>query len=207
MYHWGKINFTDTQIETDLLLYRERASLLIPDYGEENRFVVVSRNENVSFLIGSTSPGQYDLLKSFFQRIYPCKVRKSEPPMHVVGGHIILNSRRNGKRRDFFYPSFLRNVINISTMLNGITVQYQVIIRSRAFLHRKRYSFALAIGYLGDAEASGAFSQAVRGELDRLRRRFSWKMKLRRRDSRLSQFTFEDPFALSTFVHVPVSEE
>ncbi len=208
MYYWGLLSFIQSDVPTDLLLYRERSTLLIPDSGEENRFVVQSIHGTIQYLIGSTSEGQYNLMKSFFERVYDCSVNRCEPPDRMAGGRVLLNSWRNRRRRDFYYPSFIRNMINLPDMASGLEFQYQVVIRSSEGVFRKRkFSFAILFGYSGSSESIKAAEVSMADEIRRLRKRFRWKLVRKRNNGRLSAFSMTDPFSLSTFVRVPAAED
>lgn len=208
MYHWGKIIFLDFEIDTDLLLFRERSMLLVPDSHEENRFVVLSSSEGTEFIVGSSTEGQYELLKSFFQRVYPCSIQKCEPPDGFVEGKILLNSRKNRKREDFYYPSFMRNIINIPSMIPDVKLQYQTVVRSSVSLfRRKKYSFAVLIGYTGNAESLKAVEAVITDEVLRLKRRFGWKFRVMKKNARLRSFSMTDSFNLSSFMRITSDED
>ncbi len=208
LYHWGRIVFLETGFDTDLLLYRERSTLLLPDRHEENRFVVTSGRDGTFFYIGSSSEGQFQMLKSFFERVYPCTVRKCGAPDGFIEGRVYINSRRNRKREDFYYPSFMRNVINIPSMIPGLEIQYQALVKSSfSLLRRRKYSFAVLIGYTGNAESVKAADEAVKDEMLRLKRRFGWKFRMKRKSGRLRSFSMVDPFSLSSFIRITADEE
>lgn len=207
MYYWAKITDSGAEKGTDLLMYRERSGLLIPDRHEENRFVVLSEKDSTRFLIGSTSEGQLKLMASFFERIYSSSVVKCDPPNGFVEGRILINTRRNRKKTDFYYPSFIRSIINIPSMVPGIQMRYETIIRSSlSILGRRRYTFAILIGYTGNAESLKVVENTVRDEVTRLRKRFRWKFVIKKKNSRLRSYNMKDPFSLSSFLRIPSDE-
>lgn len=207
MYYWARIADSGAASGTDLLMYRERSSLLIPDRHEENRFVVLSTKDSTQFLIGSSSEGQLKLLASFFERLYSCSVVKCDPPESFVEGRILINTRRNRKKADFYYPSFFRSIINIPSMVPGIKMQYETVIRSSvSLLGKRRYSFAILIGYTGNAESLKVVENTIADEVTRLKKRFRWKFSVRKKNARLRSFILRDPFSLSSFVRIPSDE-
>lgn len=205
--HWGKIVFQSEGIRTDLLLYRERSALLIPDLHEENRFVAVSREGSTSFFIGSSSEGQFALLKSFFQRVYDCTVEPDPGPKPTLRCRIYTNVHRNRKFIDFYYPQFVRSAVNVPNMIPGIEASYTVIIRSGKSITRKRkFSFAIVTGSVSGEEEKLSLLNTLDQEVTRMRERFRYKLRVHRRNSKLRSVLFDDPFVLCSFVRIPEDE-
>ena len=204
---WGIITFNAEDIKTDLIMYRERCPLLIPDYHEENRFVVISQNGSTSFFIGSSSDGQFTIMKSFFERIYNCSVELSGPPPRTLHSVLYVNSRRNRKFRDFYYPQFMRNIVNVPNMVPEIQAVYSVIIRSgKSLTGRKKYSFGFVLGTTSGQEIEKALMDIMDQEIRRLRLRFRFRLRRRKKDARLFPLIMDDPFTLSSFVRIPEDE-
>lgn len=203
MYYWGTVDVKEHRIKTDLLAYKERSVLLLPEIGEENRFMINSQRGTVEYRIGSSSQGQFEFMKAFFEELYGVEVISCDPPESPMNGRVIQNSRRNGKKVDFYYPSFLAAVVNIPNMIPEIRIQYQVVIRSsRNFMGKKRYSFVLLIGDTGSSESSVLVSDLLKNEFRSLRRRYRWRFTQKRNAGRLRPTVLKEPFSLSSFVRI-----
>lgn len=195
-------------MHTDLLLYKERSELLVPDINEENRFLIESQGKSIVFMIGSTSEGQYLTLKAFFERLYSIRIERCDTPDRFLSGRILLNGRRNGRKTDFYYPSFVRNLVNLPSMLPELRLQYQAVIRSSiSLLGHKRYSFAVLIGYTGNTESAKTVEGYLKQETARMRKRFGWKLRMKKSAGRLRPSVLRESFVLSSFVRVPFDEE
>lgn len=203
MYYWGRIEVANVYGEMDLLHYREKSMLLLPDRGEENRFAVISGSSGTQFLIGSTSLSQFNMLKSFFSHVYNAEVRECGPPEEFVKGRILLNSRRNRRKIDFHYPSFMQNIVEIPSLIPDVKINYQTVIRTSVSARgRKRFNFAVIVGYTGNTDSVDAIESVIMDEVSRLRKRYRWKFRIRGKNSRVKSYPMTDSFCLSSFVGV-----
>ncbi|OWP56515.1 MAG: hypothetical protein B2I17_05465 [Thermoplasmatales archaeon B_DKE] len=207
---WSRIVFTGEDLQTDMLLYRDRAYLLIPSHGEENTFMTIAGDERTTFYVSSTSFQDHANVKEFFRRIYPCDLQESDPPDIRTEKRITLvNSFLNKRVREFFFGSLISSVINFSRPFKGSTLMYAVKIRSYTdrIRREKRFSFVVFLSVSENESMSPELENIVRQNLRRMRKESGWRMKIKRGTTiRFRANTLSNPFCLNPFVSIPEDE-
>lgn len=209
-YHWGRFYFTDENIRTDFLLYRDRSYLALPSEGEENRFLIQSSDTNIDFYVGSTSMENYTTIQKFFEKLYSCYIKDEIPSPLNANGSVTLRNSKQSRRHGFrYFPGFIKNVIYLPSSVPDLTLQYEVIIRSREsrLTGRKRFNFCTSVRTEYHGGSIRSVSDYIKGEVARLRKDRNWRMKVSRSGrARFRADIFSDPLLLSNFVRVPEDE-
>ena len=128
---WSRLVFTSSDVQTDMLLYRDRSYLLIPSRNEENIFVAIPGGDRTEFYVYSTSLQDHANIREFFRKLYACELEKADPP--ELSGEmrlILVNSFLNRRVKEFHFSSLIASVVNFMGPVEGSTLRYAVKIRS-----------------------------------------------------------------------------
>ena len=207
---WSKIVFTGEDLRTDMLLYRDRAYLLIPSREGENEFVAVAGDERINFYVSSTSLQDHANVREFFTRVYHCELQETDPPDYGRENRLtMVNSFLNKRVREFHFGSLISSVINFSRPFEGSSLLYVVKIRSYSGWIRKekRFSFVVSMSVSGNEGMSSEFENVIKQNLKRIRRESGWRMKISNRKAiRFRTNALSNPFCLNPFVVIPEDE-
>lgn len=220
VFRWGRINLTsgeDKRVLTDKVLYKDRSFLLLPKPSDVNRFYVRASEDRVEFRIGSTSYENFELMKGFFTKLYDCNVEDSEQPPPIVisrPGKVfwLANIRWFRRVKASHFPSFLSNLIYLPSSMPGLKLEYGVtIVSTKKLFNRIWFNFLISIRLDYGVRNMDIPLGYIRNEVRKLRKDWSWKMKIKgggffkriiyRNDA------FQDPSLLYNFVRIPVEEE
>lgn len=199
-----EILFPDGDIKTDSMLYREKCRLLVPEPYTQNLFFARSDQYQTRFYIASDSTRNLERMESFFNRVYGSIFEDSQlPGIEGENAVILKNSLLNLRKREFYHPGFVRNILDFTSIDRTATMRYCVSLRSgRAGIRKRgRFNFTIAIGF-DSGQAEKKFSDLLGYELKAMRRQAGFLLKKsgspRMRDNLLSE-----PFNLINFIRVP----
>lgn len=191
------------------MLYKERAYLMLPSVGEENRFLVRSERDSIDFYIGSTSLRNLETMKNFFSKMYDCYITDDRPEMIYPAESMVLLNRKFRRKSAFsYFPGFMKSLIYLPSEMDGISLQYEVIIRSsKTIRRRKRYNFCTYVRYGQDDYSDREVRSYVENEIGMLSREKQWKLRMVEGPrARFRSDLLDDPSILSNFVRVPIDE-
>ncbi|MEM0155382.1 MAG: hypothetical protein QW597_02110 [Thermoplasmataceae archaeon] len=197
-------------VKTDLLLYRDRAYLLIPSTDAENEFLVMANKESIRYFISSTTSQDLSNLREFFRKLYPCEFINEEPAaIHDAQTLVLVNRGWNSRVREFHSESFLSLLVNFPKPLKESTLKFSVRIRSYTTkLSRKRkFSFIVSTSISGCETTFRDFEILVRQNLRRMKEESGWKMKVCAK--KIIKFRTDllfNPFCLNPFVSIVPDE-
>lgn len=199
-----EILFPDGEIKTDSMLYREKCRLLLPEPFTQNLFFVQSDQYRTRFYIASESARNLERMESFFSRIYDSIFEDSEPP--AIGGDstvMLKNSSLNLRKKEFYHPGFVRNILDYTSIDRTASMRYCVSIKSGKNTGRRsgRYNFTITIGFNSE-QAERKFSDLLGYELKSMKRQSGFMLK-RARIPRMRDNTLSEPFNLINFIRVP----
>lgn len=206
---WEKFNFIGKHTKTDIELYRDRAGLLIPPPGEENRFVVYSTTNGVDFFAGSTSHDCLKAMEGFFTTLYDCSLSPGNPPGIVEGRTLVLrNTALVARNQDSRFSGFLRSIVFLTSAFPEMRMRYEVIIRGTRKKWRGRFfNFIVLIRHSSSGRYAEDVDDYITNEAYRLRRQKKWKLRPSRRTRQIYRNDlFSDPFPLYNFVRIPEDE-
>lgn len=172
---WEEIISSRGTLKTDPLLYSEKAYLLLPSIGGENRFMVVSSTMSRRFYIASDSLSSMERLRTFFFRVYGMVAETSSPPDGYNHHFTLQNSRRNRKIGEFYHPGFLRNIIDVGSLGDDMESMYLVSIRSgHSFKGTTRFNFTARVSFI-DAHKLSSTRDILLSEIRQIRKRWKWR--------------------------------
>lgn len=197
-------------IKTDLLLYRDRAYLLIPSQDAENEFKVISAADSTNFYISSTTRQDLSNLKEFFRKLYPCEFLEENPvEVRTDRTFTLVNSTVNTRLREFHFDSLISSIINFSKPVENGLLLYSVMIRSYTtrLSKKKRFSFIVSVSISGNESIMSDFENMITQMIRRMKKESGWKMKLTSKGHiRFRTDILTNPFCLNPFVSIPQDE-
>ncbi len=199
-----EILFPEGEIRTDSMLYREKCRLLLPEPFTQNMFYVQSDQYQTRFFLASDSTRNLERMESFFSRIYGSVFEDSALPDSGINHALILrNSALNIRKKEFYHPGFVRNLLDYTSIDRSATMRYCVSLRSGKSARGTagRYNFTITVGFDSE-QAKRKFSDLLSYELKTMRRQSGFSLKRagkpKMRDNLLSM-----PFNLINFIRVP----
>lgn len=200
--------FPDGEIRTDSLLYREKCHLLLPDPFTQNLFYSISDELQTRFFVASDSNVNLDRLKSFFQRLYGVNFEGVEQVADPGEYTAILNLKSPLLReREFYYPGFVRNILDFNSVDRDSTIRYAVSIRSGDRIMSRNRSYGMSISVSFSSENSGRrLSPLISQEQRKLKQETGMKLK-NMRGRRMSDVSLKVPFNLINFIRVPAESD
>jgi len=204
MERTNELVFTKDKVKTDLMLYKEKAELLIPGVNEENRFHALCSGNTTRFFITSTSLEDLNRMRFFFYRLYDAITEDSDIDFNNFSKRLVLaNSRNFKKEREKYYPRFVRNILEFSEMDEERQLLYTVIIRSarNRLLKKIRFNFLIAVSASSTYTLSRIHDYAIQ-EIASMKSEVQWKLKMPRRVSLVDNL-LKNPFNLVNFIRIP----
>lgn len=203
-----EIMFPQGEVRTDALLYREKCRLLLPEPFTQNIFTVISSQTETGFFISSDSDANLERMEAFFSRLYGTLYEEVEQPVDGFQvGITVANSALNLRRREFYHPRFVRNILDYTSVEKGSRMRYSVSIRSgrRTLRNFRKFNFSVSVGF-DSPGAAGRFRDMLTDEISILKREAGHRMKT------VSRPVFSDsllsvPFNLINFVRVPSEKD
>ncbi len=199
-----EILFPAGEVRTDSMLYREKCRLLLPESYTQNMFFVQSSQFQTRFFIASESTRNLEMMEAFFSRMYGAVFEDSQLP--EVGGNnsvILKNSILNLRKKEFYHPGFIRNILDYTAVDRTAVIRYCVSVRSGGSgrRYRGRFNFTVTIGF--DSEhTEKKLSDLLSYEMKAMKHISKYYMKKsgrpKMRDNLLS-----NPFNLINFIRVP----
>ncbi len=208
-YSWGRFYFKSPDIKTDLLLYKDRSYLLLPSEGEENRFLVKAAGDAIEFYIGSTSISGFQAMRGFFSKLYDCRIDEEEPERLDSPDSIALLNKKYLRKKGFaYFPGFVSNILYLPSAIDGLELQYEVVIRSSVSLRNKRlYNFCTYVTFDYGGKPVEEVTAYISNDLSRLAKERKWRLKLRKgKKARFRTDLLSNSFDLCNFVRVPSDE-
>lgn len=206
----SEVLFVIKDFRTDLLLYRERAALLLPDKGQRNTFIISHDSEESRFFIKSSSQAGLAYMKAFFSKLYMCSFERQDPPQIEAHRTLIIRpSLRNFRRKQKYSAGFVRTLTQGLSSVRDITYRADVIIEtSRPVSARSRhYGFSIRIQLSGDPMNFDPAISVIRESLRQMKEDHGLILKLgERKKFRLLRNLLKDPFQLSSVVRIPEDE-
>ncbi len=204
----SEILFSKEGFRTDLLLYKERAALLIPGKNGRNQITVVGEDSEVRFFIGSTESSGLSYLKAFFSKLYPVSFDDTAPPdLERLDSVVIKPSQWQGRKKNYS-AGFMRTIIQGLSAIEGFSFRMDTIIEShRSLRKRMKYSFAVRIELSGDPVHFEKAKSMVQDSISQTRSDGGLRLKsTARKRFRLQRKALKDPYLLSSVVRVPEDE-
>lgn len=175
---WRELAFSESEVHTDAVSYREKSHLLLPSEGEVNIFLALISRDSIRFLIGSDGLNSMMRMETFFHRVYSAV--SSEPLSEVpqdLDEMVLTNSLKSHFIKDFYSPAFVRGLFDIQAATDLESVRYEVAVRTGKVSRGKyRYNFIIRIG-TSDPEGLGEARKLVYREMLNLRRESRWKLR------------------------------
>lgn len=202
--HTREMLFPDGEIRTDSLLYREKCRLLIPEPFTQNMFLAHCDYYQTRFYVASESARNLDRMEAFFSRLYGAIFQDAGmPQMERVASVVLKNSMRNMRRREFYHPGFVRNILDYTSVDRESSMRYCVSIRSGNSVMRRpgRYNFTIGMGFSNEL-ARRRFSDLLDYELRTLKAESGFSLKRAVRP-RMGDNLLSTPFNLINFIRVP----
>lgn len=202
--HTKEILFPAGEIRTDSMLYREKCRLLLPESYTQNMFLVQSTQFQTRFFIASESTRNLEMMEAFFSRMYGAVFEDAQLP--EVGGNnsvILKNSILNLRKREFYHPGFVRNILDYTAVDRTAVIRYCVSVRSGSSGRRYggRFNFTVTIGF--DSEhTEKKLSDLLSYEMRAMKHISRYYMKRTRRP-RMRDNLLSEPFNLINFIRVP----
>jgi len=195
---------------TDMLLYRERAALLLPDKDQRNSFIISHDGNEVRFFIKSTTLAGLSYMKAFFSKLYLCNFERQDPPqIDALRILVIRPSLRNFRGKQKYSAGFVRTLTQGLASVRDLNYQAEVIIEtSRPVSARRRnYGFSIRIQLSGDPINFDPAISVIRESLRQMREDHGLVLKLNEsKKFRLLRNLLKDPFQLSSVVRIPEDE-
>ena len=199
-----EILFPEGEIRTDSMLYREKCRLLLPEPYTQNMFYVQGDQYQTRFFLASDSTRNLERMESFFSRIYGSVFEDSPLPEDGAGHSLVLrNSALNLRKKEFYHPGFVRNILDFTSIDRAATMRYCVTIRSGKGLRGNpgRYNFTITVGFNSE-QAERKFSDLLAYELKTMRRQSGFSLK-RAGKARMRDNLLSIPFNLINFIRIP----
>lgn len=195
------IVFTDSNLKTDLLLFRNHAEMLVPPRKYFNEFILYSEGGNTHFYIGSSSNGAYELLRSFFTRLYPCYVKESNPSIKRGRGRIYYVSREKKKSFEYYFPDLLNSIATLAAMFPECNIAYLCRVYSSLSLSGRKYGLFIRISSC--EEYNKEIMEFLDQQIRSLKKRHGIKMKRCRFVIPLRKNSMSMAFNLASFIRIP----
>jgi len=206
----SEVLFTIKDFRTDLLLYRERSALLIPDKNQRNMFVITNDGESIRYFLKSTTQTGLSYMKAFFSRLYMCNFEKGDPPETEPLRVLVLGpALRNFRRRHKYSPGFVRTLTGGLSSVRDLRYAVEVVIESsnRLSARRRHYGFSIRITLSGDPVTFDPAIAVIRESIWEMREDKGPILRLtERRRFRLLRNLLKDPFQLCSVVRIPEEE-
>ena len=172
-WHTAKITLeVDWKVQTDLLLYRELSSLLLPEPGGYNTFSIKIDREITSFFVSSSSEAGLDSIGSFFRKLYRCKAREVE----FTGQEGVRIFRIAPKpifrpKKYTYFPGLLNVVSRIPYLFDDLELTVHVtIISDLSIIKRKtKFSFWIDLALCGSPEHTDHAKRLIASSLENMR--------------------------------------
>lgn len=199
---WRELAFSEPDVMTDSVAYREKSHLLLPSKGEINSFLAIMSRDSIRFFIGSDGLNSLTRMEAFFHRVYSAVA--SEPVSDIkesIESMILTNSLRSHFIRDFYAPSFVRGLFDLQAATDLESVIYEVALRTGVFRNgRYRFNFFIRIG-TSDPEGLGEVKKLVFREMLNLRKQSRWKLRTDKYAT--SDDILRNPGNLINFIRIP----
>ncbi|MCW6170778.1 MAG: hypothetical protein LVQ96_06365 [Thermoplasmatales archaeon] len=204
MERTNELVFTKDRVKTDLMLYKEKAELLIPKVNEENRFHALCNGNTTRFFITSTSLEDLNRMRFFFYRLYDAITEDADVDFNNFSNRFVLANLRNFRKdREEYYPRFARNLLEFSEMDEETPLLYTVIIRSARtlLLKRVRFNFLVMVSSSSRYGLSRIHGYILQ-EMIAMKKEAGWKMRTPRTPSLVDNL-LKNPFNLVNFIRIP----
>ena len=206
-----EILFREEGFDTDLTLYRERASLLIPQKGQRNSFSVIRSNGGMRFYISSTNEAGLEYMKAFFKRLYPCTFDEQNiDSLKSTSMLIIKLSPWNLRRKSTYNKAFMRGLLHGLSSINGLEFHLCVIVESSRVLLSQtvNFGFAIRIDLAGDPVHFPRAEIMIRDAISLIRKEKGFRIRITKKEKfRFYRRTLRDPFDLCNVIRIPQDEE
>jgi hypothetical protein len=206
----SEVLFMIKDFRTDLLLYRERSALLIPNRDERNTFAITYDGESVRYFLKSTTQTGLSYMKAFFSKLYMCNFEKNDPPeIEPLRILVLRPALRNFGRSRKYSPGFVRTLTGGLSSVRDLKYAAEVIIESssRMSARRRHYGFSVRITLSGDPVTFDPAISVIRESIREMREDKGPTLRLtERKRFRLLRNLLKDPFQLCSVVRVPEEE-
>jgi hypothetical protein len=206
----SEVLFMIKDFRTDLLLYRERAALLIPDRDQRNTFVITNDGESIRYFLKSTSQTGLSYMKAFFSKLYMCNFEKMDPPGFEPLRTVVLKTAlRNFRGRQKYSAGFVRTLTGGLSSVRDLMYTVEVIVESsnRLSARRRHYGFSVRITLSGDPVTFDSAISVIRESLREMKEDKGPVLKLtEKKRFRLLRNLLKDPFQLSSVIRIPEDE-
>ena len=207
----SEILFREEGFDTDLTLYRERASLLIPQKGERNYFSVTRSNGGMRFYISSTNEAGLEYMKAFFKRLYACTFDHPDTGNLKGAGVLLIKlSPWNLRRKPIYNKAFMRGLLHGLSSIEGLEFHLTVIVESSKVLlsHTLNFAFAIKIELAGDPIHFPKAEILIRNAISQFRKDKGPRIYITKKQNfRFYRRTLKDPFELCNVIRIPQDEE
>ena len=196
------------EIRTDSLLYREKCRLLLPEPYTQNMFIAHGNQYQTRYYIASDSMRNVERMGSFFSRLYGTVFQETGlPVINEINTVLLKNSLWNVRKKEFYHPAFVRNILDYASMGDSAEVRYCVTVRAGKQSARAsgRYNFGIAIGF-STGNARRKFSDLLEYELKTMRRDAGYSLR-KARLYRMGDNLLSNPFNLINFIRVPAEKD
>ena len=206
----SEVLFMIKDFRTDLLLYRERSALLIPDKNQRNTFVITNDGESIRYFLKSSTQTGLSYMKAFFSKLYMCNFEKRDPPENEPLRIVVLRpALRNFRGKQKYSAGFVRTLTGGLSSVRDLKYTAEVIIESsnRTSARRRHYGFSVRITLSGDPVTFDPAISVIRESLREMKEDKGPVLKLtERKRFRLLRNLLKDPFQLCSVVRIPEDE-
>lgn len=203
-----EIRYPEGNLATDSLMFREKCNLLLPELFTQNLFYSISRSDYTRYFLATSSETNMRKMETFFDKIYKTDlVDGSRVEFSGCCSTRFRLKRPLLKEKEFYYPSLLRNLSDLSKMEKGSAIWYAVTVRAGQDILTKRRGFGVAMTVSFDSEKSErVFLPLIAQELRNMKRETGVGMK-RMLGHRIKDTPLHIPFNLINFVRMASGDD